>query len=103
MTKKIERRSFLKTAVAASAITILKPGIVFGSRANSAIRVGIIGCGNRGTAVISSMSANTNANIIAMADLFEDKLQTGEPILNKLNAGKGFPAISKSNIYKGSK
>ncbi len=103
MTKKIERRSFLKTAAAASAITILKPAIVFGSRANSAIRVGIIGCGNRGTAVISSMSANTNTNIIAMADLFEDKLQMAEPVFNKLNAGKGFPAIGKSNIYKGSK
>ncbi|HEY6975417.1 MAG TPA: twin-arginine translocation signal domain-containing protein, partial [Chitinophagaceae bacterium] len=71
MTTTIKRRSFLKTTAALSAMTILKPEIVFGSRANSAIRVGIIGCGNRGTAVISSMSANTNTNIIAMADLFE--------------------------------
>src|SRR6476620_6338662 len=103
MTKTIERRAFLKTTVALSAMTILKPGIVFGSNANSAIRVGIIGCGNRGTVVISSMSANTNTNIIAMADLFEDKLQTGEVTFNKLNADKQFPALKKSNIYKGSK
>src|SRR6476620_12607953 len=103
MTKTIERRAFLKTTVALSAMTILKPGIVFGSNANSAIRVGIIGCGNRGTAFISSMSANTNSNVIAMADLFEDKLQTGEAAFNKLNADKQFPAIKKSNIYKGSK
>src|SRR3954463_15120286 len=103
MIKTIERRSFLKTTATLGAFTILKPGIVFSSRANSAIRVGIIGCGNRGTAVISSMSANTNTNIIAMADLFEDKLQKGEAAFNKVNSDKGFPAIAKSNIYKGSK
>src|ERR1700730_16578158 len=92
----MERRSFIKSAAAVSAITILKPHIVFGSRANSAIRVGIIGCGGRGTAVISSMSANTNTNIIAMADLFEDKLQTAIPKLNQLNANKKFPGINQS-------
>ena len=99
----MKRRSFLKTTATLSAFTILRPDLVFGSKANSAIRVGIIGCGNRGTAVISSMSQNTNTNIIAMADLFADKLQTAEPVFNKLNAAKNFPAISKSNMYKGSK
>src|SRR5450432_413160 len=99
----MERRSFIKSAAAISTITILKPGIVFGSRANSAIRVGIIGCGNRGTEVISSMSANTNINIIAMADLFEDKLQNAKVKLNGVNTAKGFPAIDQSNIYQGSK
>ncbi|MEJ7588300.1 MAG: Gfo/Idh/MocA family oxidoreductase [Ferruginibacter sp.] len=98
----MERRSFIRNAAVISAVSILKPGIVFGSRANSAIRVGIIGCGNRGTAVISSMSANTNTNIIAMADLFEDKLQSAAGKLNQLNAGKNFPGINKSNIYQGS-
>ena len=47
--------------------------------------------------------ANTNTNIIAMADLFEDKLQNAKPKLNQLNAGKGFPEIKQSNIYQGSK
>jgi myo-inositol 2-dehydrogenase / D-chiro-inositol 1-dehydrogenase len=74
----MERRTFIKNAAAISTIVILKPGIVFGSKANSAIRLGIIGCGNRGTAVISSMSAHSNTQIIAMADLFEDKLQTAK-------------------------
>jgi myo-inositol 2-dehydrogenase/D-chiro-inositol 1-dehydrogenase len=99
----MERRSFIKNAAAISTITILKPAIVFGSRANSAIRIGIIGCGQRGTEVISSVSANTNTNIIAMADLFEDKLQDAKPKLNKLNAVKGFPEIKQSNIHQGSK
>jgi myo-inositol 2-dehydrogenase/D-chiro-inositol 1-dehydrogenase len=100
---KIERRSFLKTASTISAATILTPAIAFGSRTNSAVQIGIIGCGNRGTSVISSMSKNTNINIVAMADLFEDKLQVAEGKLNLLNANKGFSDIKKSNIYKGSK
>jgi myo-inositol 2-dehydrogenase/D-chiro-inositol 1-dehydrogenase len=99
----MERRNFVKNAAAISAATILTPATAFGSKANSAIQVGIIGCGNRGTAVISSMSKHTNINIIAMADLFEDQLQEAKGKLNQLNASKGFSDINKSNIYQGSK
>jgi myo-inositol 2-dehydrogenase/D-chiro-inositol 1-dehydrogenase len=99
----MKRIVFIKNAAAVSAAMILKPGIVFGSKANSAIRIGIIGCGNRGTAVISSMSKHTNINIIAMADLFDDKLKAIAPKLDELNAAKGFPAIAASNIFHGSK
>jgi myo-inositol 2-dehydrogenase / D-chiro-inositol 1-dehydrogenase len=101
--KKMERRSFLKSATAVSAFTILKPGIAFGAKANSAIRMGIIGCGGRGTAVISSMSKNTNIIIIAMADLFDDKLQVAKVNFNKLNTEKGMAEVPKTNIYQGSK
>ena len=99
----MHRRTFLKNAATVSAFTILKPDIVFKSRINSAIRVGIIGCGNRGTAVITSMSKNTNTHIIAMADLFEDKLQKGLSVYSELNSAKTLPAISPSYLYKGSK
>ena len=47
----MQRSTFLKNAATVSAFTILKPNIVFKSRLNSAIRLGIIGCGKRGTAV----------------------------------------------------
>ena len=99
----MQRRTFLKNAATVSAFTILKPDIVFKTRVNSAIRLGIIGCGNRGTAVITSMSQNTNTHIIAMADLFEDKLQKQLPVYNQLNSAKNLPAISSSYVYQGSK
>ena len=99
----LERRSFIKGAAAVSAITILKPSTVFGTRANSAVQLGIIGCGNRGTSVITSMSKNTNVNIVAMADLFEDQLKVAKEKLDGLNADKGFGKIKSSNIYQGSK
>jgi myo-inositol 2-dehydrogenase/D-chiro-inositol 1-dehydrogenase len=99
----MKRISFIKNSSAISAAIILKPQIVFGTKANSAIRVGIIGCGSRGTAVISSMSKNTNTHIIAAADIFDDKLKSATPILNELNAAKGLPAIAGANIFQGSK
>ena len=98
----MKRRSFLQGAAALSTLTILKPATVFGSKANSAIRLGFIGCGKRGTAVISSLSRNTNVNIVAMADLFDYQLETARERVNSLNEAKGFPSVRNSNIYQGS-
>ncbi|MBD3628092.1 Gfo/Idh/MocA family oxidoreductase [Cyclobacterium sp.] len=99
----IQRRSFIKGATAISAFTLLKPTTAFGSKSNSAVQVGIIGCGNRGTSVITAMSKHTNTNIVAMADLFEDQLTTAKQKLDKLNQERGFAKIDRSNIYQGSK
>ncbi|MDP4132226.1 MAG: Gfo/Idh/MocA family oxidoreductase, partial [Bacteroidota bacterium] len=99
----MKRRIFVKNAGIISTAVILRPGIVFGTKANTAIRMGIIGCGGRGTAVISAMSRYTNISIVAMADIFDDQLKNALVKFNKLNADKGFPEIHTSNIYQGSK
>ncbi|MDB5276744.1 MAG: Gfo/Idh/MocA family oxidoreductase [Ferruginibacter sp.] len=99
----MKRRNFIKNVATVSAFSILKPSIVFGTRANSAIRIGIIGCGNRGTAVLSSMIANTNSSVVAMADIFDDQLQKAIPVFNGLNTAKNAAAIPAANIYQGSK
>jgi len=101
--KNIKRRTFFKGAAAASALTLISPSAAFGSRANSAIRMGIIGCGGRGSAVISSIIGNTNTALVAMADLFDDKLRSALPVYNKLNSSKSMPDLPKGNIYQGSK
>jgi myo-inositol 2-dehydrogenase / D-chiro-inositol 1-dehydrogenase len=49
------------------------------------------------------MSEQTNINIIAMADLFEDKLENAKKILDRQNIKKGFPKIEKANTHVGSK
>ncbi|MDP4214533.1 MAG: gfo/Idh/MocA family oxidoreductase, partial [Bacteroidota bacterium] len=99
----MKRRIFVKNAGLISTAMVLRPGIVFGTKANTAIRMGIIGCGGRGTAVISAMSKHTNISIVALADIFDDQLQNALVKFNKLNADKGFPEIHTSNIYQGSK
>ena len=97
----MKRRTFLNNASTLSGITILTPSLAFGSKANSAVRMGIIGCGNRGTAVMTSFIRNTGINLIAMADLFDDRLQKSKKILDAENAKKGIPAVG--NTYIGSK
>jgi myo-inositol 2-dehydrogenase / D-chiro-inositol 1-dehydrogenase len=99
----MERRTFLKNAGTVSAFTILTPKIVFGSQNNSAIRIGMIGCGNRGTGVLTAMSKNTNTHIIALADILDDKLLTAQENLSKCNVARGFANIQKKNMYQGSK
>lgn len=99
----MKRRDFIQNTASISAVTLLSPSTVFGSRANSAIRMGIIGSGSRGTGVITSMSDHTNINIIAMADLLEDRLESSKKILDEQNLKKGFPRILKANTYLGSK
>lgn len=102
MINELNRRNFIKSTAALSAVTILNPMTVFGTKANSAIRIGIIGTGNRGLSVIGTMSANNNIHISAAADLFEDKLASGVKELNSLNKAKGFAQLSPSNQFLGS-
>ena len=99
----MKRREFIQNTAALSAVTIVSPATAFGTRANSAVRVGIIGCGSRGTAVVSSMSNHTNINVMAMADLFTDRLESSKKILDEQNIKKGFGAVAKQNTYLGSK
>jgi myo-inositol 2-dehydrogenase / D-chiro-inositol 1-dehydrogenase len=98
----MKRRTFMKSAATVSAFTILKPDIVFGARNNSTVRMGFIGCGNRGTGVIKSMSAGSKVNIIALADIFDDKLVAARKTLNESNLSNGFAEIGAGNIHRGS-
>ena len=99
----LNRRKFIKSAAAISTVTIVSPSVAFGSKANSAIRMGIIGCGGRGTNAITTMSENANVHIIAMADLFSDKLAESKVRLDAQNKKKGFLPIRNSETFVGSK
>ncbi|HOQ62255.1 MAG TPA: hypothetical protein PKZ08_16625, partial [Vicinamibacterales bacterium] len=72
---KVTRREFVGVAAAATAgFTILKPATVFGTQANSAVSLGLIGAGGRGTAVTRSFLQNSGAVLTAVADIFQDQL-----------------------------
>ena len=75
---KIGRREFMGVTAAAAGVTILKPRIVFGSQANSAVRLGLLGCGGRGRSVMGSFLENTRAVLTAIGDLFPDQLESGK-------------------------
>ena len=78
------RRSFLTSAMTgAAAFTIVKPELVRGA-GNEKLKAGLIGAGGRGTqAVQNILTGCDNVELVAVADVFEDRL---EESLRKLKA-----------------
>jgi myo-inositol 2-dehydrogenase / D-chiro-inositol 1-dehydrogenase len=70
------RRGFVAGSAAAGAgLLILKPETVRGAQANSALTLGVIGVGNRGTHVSGLFAKNEFCRIAAVADIYDDQLQ----------------------------
>ena len=97
---RLDRRDFLKvTSGTTAGFMIVKPESVRGSRANSAVQLGIIGCGGRGTAVGASMMENTNTQVVALADLFVDRLEAAVLHFNQLSGKLGVPPVPSSSTF----
>jgi predicted dehydrogenase len=104
LTEKISRRNFLgAAATTAAGVMILKPGAVRGSPADSPLRLGILGCGGRGTAVGTGFVDNTNTRVVALADLFADQLEAGRKHFDEHQQAKGYAAIDSSQLFHGPK
>ena len=98
----MNRREFLQTGSGVvSGMLLLNPRAAFGYEANSAVRHGLLGCGNRGTGVATSFAKNTSARVVALADLFPDNLAAGREHFNKVNEGLGQPEIDGKLLFKG--
>src|SRR5438552_7304786 len=71
------RRDFLKvSAVAGASLTALAVAPAVHAAGGDTLRIGLIGCGNRGTgAATQALNADKNVKLAAMADAFEDRLQ----------------------------
>jgi len=71
----ISRRDFIKTSSAISAAAVLFPTVNVFAAGSDKIRVGLIGCGGRGTgAAKNCVTAAPNVEVVAMGDLFQDRL-----------------------------
>jgi predicted dehydrogenase len=98
----MNRREFMQSGLAVvSGILLLDPRAVFGYEANSAVRLGLLGCGDRGTEVATSFAQNTSARVVALADLFADNLAAGQAHFNKVNTDLGRPAIDSKLLFRG--
>jgi predicted dehydrogenase len=86
-----ERRDFLKaTALIGGGFlagsVLGGQQLAFGVHASGSdtLRIGLIGCGGRGTgAAADALQADPNVRLVAMADIFEDRLQSSLAILHK--------------------
>ena len=98
----MDRRRFVKSAAGAGVgLMFVKPSTAFGYAANSAVRLGLIGCGNRGTAVASSFAENTSAQVVALADIFPDNLAKGKAHFDELNGSLGKPLVADKLLFHG--
>lgn len=81
------RREFLRTsAVLASAAALGHPALERSAHAagSGTIRIGLIGCGGRGTeAANNAMNAGKDIRLVAMADIFDERLKASREQLKK--------------------
>src|SRR2546427_7517237 len=99
--KDVDRRTFLGTMAAAGAAMFIKPELVHGTRANSAVRVGLLGCGGRGTEDASNLVDTGGARVVALADLFPDQLDAARAHFDQVQQAKGFAALDPKQLFVG--
>jgi myo-inositol 2-dehydrogenase / D-chiro-inositol 1-dehydrogenase len=97
----VDRRQFMGATGAAGGLLLLDPRTVWSYQANSAVRLGLLGCGSRGTTVATSFAKNTNTRVAALADLFLDQLDRGKAQFDGLAASLGYPGIDPKMMFRG--
>jgi myo-inositol 2-dehydrogenase/D-chiro-inositol 1-dehydrogenase len=98
---KLDRRKFLKTAATTAGVMFIQPSLVRGTAANSAVRVGLLGCGGRGTEDAGNLIDTGNARVVALADLFRDQLDAAHAHFDQMQQAKGYTAIDGSQVFLG--
>src|SRR5262245_32713455 len=83
---KISRRNFLQNSVAAAAVSsaVRARPLPAAIPDGPLLRAGLVGCGGRGTgAARNFIQAAPNVRIVALADVFQDRLDRARATLQK--------------------
>src|SRR5690349_830602 len=97
----LDRRKFIGVAAATAGAMLIKPELVRGTAANTAVRVGLLGCGGRGTEDAANLIDTGNARVVALADLFRDQLDAARAHFNQLQQVKDYTDIDASQLFLG--
>jgi len=95
----ISRRNFIAGAGAAAlSFTVVKPEQVRGAGANSKIKLGLIGCGGRGTWIANLFRQHGGFDVVAVADYFQDRVDNaggklGVPEANRFTGLYGYKKL----------
>ena len=95
MSVPLSRRSLLTTS---SGLAILRPETVRGSRASSAISLGLIGCGRRGMFDAGLFAKNEYARVVAVCDIYDDQIAAAAAQFSGAKAHKRYQEVLESNI-----
>src|SRR3954463_3003179 len=96
------RRDFLKTAATTGAAALLASGNYAFAQGSDRIKVGLIGCGGRGTgAAADALQADPGARLTAMGDVYKSQLDRSLQMLKK-DSGQGAKVdVKPENQYVG--
>ncbi len=86
---KISRRDFIKTSAALGAVSLAVGTNRIFAAGSDKVRIGLIGCGGRGTHdATKCLNSAENVELVAMGDLFKDRLDRCRRTLRKNLADK---------------
>ncbi len=97
----LDRRKFIGTAAATAGAMLINPKLVRGTAANSAVRVGLLGCGGRGTEDAMNLVDTGGARVVALADMFQDQLDAARATFDKAQQAKSYAAIESAQMFVG--
>jgi predicted dehydrogenase len=90
------RRNFVRST--AAGLSILSPATVLGSQANSALTVGLVGVGNRGSYVSGIFAKNEFARIAAICDIYDDRIAAGKAMYSGAKVFKDIKELLASDV-----
>jgi myo-inositol 2-dehydrogenase/D-chiro-inositol 1-dehydrogenase len=90
------RRDFLKSG----ALLLGAPAVLSAMQGSKAIKVGLVGCGGRGTgAAAQALKADDFANLTAVADVFQERIDDSLERLKKIHGEK--VKVETANMFVG--
>ncbi|MRI00080.1 dehydrogenase [Kriegella sp. EG-1] len=99
------RRTFVKNSALLSGAVIMPSmqfNSIFNSTNNKKLKIALVGCGGRGTgAAIQALTADDNVELVAMADAFEDRLQSSLANITKEMGDSKKVNVQKKNQFVG--
>jgi len=101
LSNEVTRRKFIAVTAATAEAMLLKPSLVRGTAANSAVRVGLLGCGGRGTEDATNLVDTDGARVVALGDMFQDQLDIARKHFDEMQQGKGYAALDASQLFVG--
>lgn len=71
-------------------LMLVSPAAAFGTQANSAVTLGVIGTGNRGRYDTNFFSKDPRARVVALCDLYSDQIDRAKTQVPAVNGAKTF-------------
>lgn len=98
------RREFIKTAGASAgaALTLGFPAIISAQGVTNALKIGLIGCGGRGTGAASeALHADPNVHLTAVGDVFQKQIDASLAELGRIGKIADRANVEKANQFVG--